>query len=81
MRIALVDPDAAAQAFTARVLEARSHDVLCFADGARALERVRTDAGIDALIRDVEVPPTSGMELCWETRLLASRNRSISMSC
>jgi two-component system, cell cycle response regulator len=77
MRIALVDPDAAAQALTARVLEARSHDVLCFADGARALEQVRTDAAIDALITDVEAPPTSGMELCWETRLLASKTRSI----
>lgn len=51
--------------------------MLCFADGARALERVRTDAGIDAVITDAEVPPTSGMELCWEMRLLASRNPSI----
>ena len=40
MRIALVDPDAAAQAFTARILEARK-------------------------------------ELCWETRLLAGKARSI----
>lgn len=77
MRIALVDPDVAAQALTARVLEARSHDVLCFADGARALERVSTDVGIDALITDAEAPPTSGTELCWETRLLTSKTRSI----
>jgi diguanylate cyclase (GGDEF)-like protein len=77
MRIALVEPDASAQALTARVLEARSHDVLRFADGARALERVRADASIDALITDADAPPTSGMELCWETRLLTSRTRSI----
>ena len=77
MRIVLVDANPTAQGLTARVLEARAHEVLCFADGARALERVRTDTGIDALIADAEVPPTSGMDLCWEARLLASKSRSI----
>lgn len=77
MRIVLVDADPTAQGLTARVLEARAHEVLCFADGARALERVRTDTGIDALIADAEVSPASGMDLCWETRLLASKSRSI----
>ena len=77
MRIALVDANDAARAVTAGILEARSHDVLCFENGVRALERVETDASIDALITDVEVLATSGMELCWETRLIANRNRSI----
>jgi diguanylate cyclase (GGDEF)-like protein len=77
MRIALVDANTTAQELTARVLEARAHEVLCFADGALALERVRTDTDIDAVITNTEVPPTSGMDICWEARLLASRSRSI----
>jgi len=76
MRIALVDTNAATRAVTADMLKARSHDVLSFANGARALDRIRADADIDAVITDVDVRP-SGMELCWETRLLASKKRSI----
>jgi two-component system cell cycle response regulator len=77
MRIALVNPTPAAQAPIARVLEARDHEVLCFAQGGQALERIRTDAGVEALIADADATPISGLELCWETRLMAGRKRAI----
>jgi two-component system cell cycle response regulator len=77
MRIALVDPNPTARSSIAAVLEARAHEVLCFADGGEALERIRTDSGVDAVITDAGASPVSGIELCWETRLLAGRKRPI----
>ena len=77
MRIALVDSTPAAQALVARALEARAHEVLCFTQGSQALERIRADAGVEALIADAGGTPISGLELCWETRLMAGRKRPI----
>jgi len=51
--------------------------VLCFTQGSQALERIRADAGVEALIADAGGTPISGLELCWETRLMAGRKRPI----
>jgi two-component system cell cycle response regulator len=77
MRIALVDPSPAAQALAARALDARGHEIFCFEDGEKALQGIKTDPGIDALITDSDTTPFSGVELCWETRLLAGKKRPI----
>jgi PleD family two-component response regulator len=59
------------------MLEARGHDVLPFADELEALVQIRTDPGIDGLITSAELKHISGVELVWETRLLATCRRPI----
>lgn len=77
MRIALVDPSRTTRLIVARMLEARAHEVLPFADEREALERIRIDPRIDALITSAELTHMSGLELCWETRLLETHKRPI----
>jgi diguanylate cyclase (GGDEF)-like protein len=77
MRIALVDPSRTTRLIVARMLEARGHEVVPFADELDALVQLRTDPGIEALITSAELKHISGVELCWETRLLATCRRPI----
>jgi two-component system cell cycle response regulator len=77
MRIALVDPSRTTRLIVARMLEARGHDVLPFSDELKALAEIRADHCIDALITSAELKHMSGVELCWETRLLVTCRRPI----
>jgi diguanylate cyclase (GGDEF)-like protein len=77
MRVAIVDPSRTMRLYVTRLLQARDHDVRLFADGPEALACVRTDDGVDALITSLELSQMSGLELCWETRVLAGRDRPI----
>lgn len=77
MRVVLVDPDAEAAAHVARLLEARHHEVLAFADGREALAHIQADTKVGAVITGTEPVSISGLELCWEVRLLASAQRPI----
>jgi diguanylate cyclase (GGDEF)-like protein len=63
--------------FVARLLETRGDDVRAFTDGRAALDYVKSDPAVDALITSAEPLSISGLELCWETRLLASDRRAI----
>src|ERR1700752_677681 len=75
MHIALVDPSSTTR--LRRMLETRGHGVLPFADELEALARIKADHGIEALITSAELKHISGVELCWETRLLATCRRPI----
>ncbi len=77
MRIALVDPSSATRSAVAQLLEARGHEVLPFADENAALGRIQLDPLVEALITGDELSSMSGLELCWETRLLATCRRPI----
>src|SRR6266566_6147190 len=77
MRVALVDPSRTMRLYVTRLLRARDHEVRLFADGSDALACVRTDSGVDAVITSAELGGMSGLELCWETRILAGRDRPI----
>jgi PleD family two-component response regulator len=77
MRIALVDPSRTTRLIVARMLEVRGHEVMPFDDEREALARIRTDLNIEALITSAELKHMSGVELCWETRLLATCRRPI----
>lgn len=77
MRIALVDPSRTTRLIVARMLEARGHEVLPFSDELEALAELRADHCIEALITSAELKHISGVELCWETRLLATCRRPI----
>jgi diguanylate cyclase (GGDEF)-like protein len=77
MRIALVDPSRTNRLIVSRMLEARDHEVVSFADEREALRQIEIDLRIDALITSAELHHMSGLELCWETRLLATHRRPI----
>jgi diguanylate cyclase (GGDEF)-like protein len=77
MRVVLVDPSRTVLKFVARLLETRGDDVRPFIDGRAALEYVKKDTSVDALITSAEPLSITGLELCWETRLLASDRRPI----
>jgi two-component system, cell cycle response regulator len=77
MRIVLVDPSRTAAKFVIRLLEARQHDVRAFVDGREALAYIKSDPDVGALITTAEPLSISGLELCWETRLIATSHRPI----
>jgi diguanylate cyclase (GGDEF)-like protein len=77
MRVVLVDPSRTAAKFVSRLLEARHHEVRTFADGREALEYIKSDPEVGALITSTEPLSISGLELCWETRLIATSHRPI----
>ena len=77
MRIVLVDPSRTVLKYVARLLEARDHEVRPFVDGAGALAYTKSDPDVDALITSSELITMTGIELCWEARLVASCRRPI----
>lgn len=77
MRVVLVDPSRTAAKFVGRLLEVRHHDVRIFADGREALDYIKSDPDVGALITSTEPLSMSGLELCWETRLIATSQRPI----
>jgi diguanylate cyclase (GGDEF)-like protein len=77
MRVVLVDPSRTVLKFVGRLLEARDHEVRVFTDGEAALDCIRSDLKVGALITSAELISMSGIELCWETRLLATCDRQI----
>jgi diguanylate cyclase (GGDEF)-like protein len=77
MRIALVDPSRTTRLIVGRMLEARGHEVLPFSDEIEALAQLKADTSIEALITSAELKHMSGVELCWEARLVATCRRPI----
>ena len=77
MRIALVEPSRTTRLIVARMLEAGGHEVAPFGDERDALARIKADPTIEALITSAELTHMSGVELCWEARLVATCRRPI----
>jgi diguanylate cyclase (GGDEF)-like protein len=77
MRVVLVDPSRTVIKMVSRILEGASHEVVAFVDPHEALECIKSDQSIDALITSAELDSMSGIELCWETRLVATDSRPI----
>jgi diguanylate cyclase (GGDEF)-like protein len=77
MRVVLVDPSRTVLKFVARLLEARGDEVQPFTDGRQALAYIQKASQVDALITSAEPLSMTGLELCWETRLLAGDRRAI----
>ncbi len=77
MHVVLVEPSHTAAEMVGRMLAARDHDVRTFADGYEALACIKSEPDIGALITATEPRSISGLELCWETRLVAGSQRPI----
>lgn len=77
MRVALVDPSRTVLKIVTRLLEARGHKVVSFADASTALQKIKLDQDIGAVITSGEVPDMSGVELCKKVRQLSGSLRPI----
>src|SRR5215218_7297305 len=77
MRVVLVDPSHTVLKCVSRLLEAEGHQVHAFTDGRHALDYVKSDVGVGALITSTEPTSMSGLELCCQTRLAAGTSRAI----
>jgi two-component system cell cycle response regulator len=77
MRVVLVEPSSTAADYVGRMLAARHHKVRAFADGHEALACIKSDQNVGAVITAAEPHSISGLELCWETRLVAGSQRPI----
>jgi diguanylate cyclase (GGDEF)-like protein len=77
MRVVLVDPSRTMRMFVTRLLAARDYDVRPFADGPQALDYLRADPDASALITSGELGAMTGLELCWEARLIANPGRPL----
>jgi two-component system cell cycle response regulator len=77
MRIVVVDPSRTALKAVSRLLESDGHVASTFVDGQEALDFIKSNPDVSALITSAELTSISGLELCWETRLLSGYDRSI----
>jgi diguanylate cyclase (GGDEF)-like protein len=77
MRVVVVDPSRTVLKAISRLLASDSHEVISFVDGSEALAYIKSDPQVSALITSAELSTMSGVELCWETRLLAGHDRPI----
>src|ERR1700692_2813589 len=77
MRVVVVDPSRTVLKAVSRLLAKDSHEVSTFVDGPEALAYIKSKPEVSALIASAELTTMSGIELCWETRLLSGRDRAI----
>ena len=77
MRIVLAESSRIGLRLMTQMLTQGGHEVLPFNDGAAALECLQGDETVDVVMTSFEVPNVSGLELCWEARLIANARRPI----
>ncbi len=77
MRVVVVDPSRTVLKAVSRLLAVDGHEVITFIDGPEAIAYIKSDPGVVALIVSAELTTMSGVELCWETRLLSGHERAI----
>lgn len=63
-RILVVDDSVTMRTLQRNILESAGYDVVVAADGMEARDALRTDAAVDLLVTDVDMPRMSGLELC-----------------
>jgi len=71
MHVVVVDPSRTVRLLLTQLLEAGGHVGHAFADAREALGCVKSDSNVAAVITSM-LPSMAGLELCWETRLVAA---------
>src|SRR6202521_3219464 len=77
MRIVVVDPSRTVLKIVTGLLEAGNRVIHPFTDAPEALEYIKANHDVDALITSVELPSMSGLDLCRQVRQQMTRGRSI----
>ena len=60
-----------------RLLEDDGHVVSAFSEGREALDFIKSAPDVSVLMTSAELVSMSGLELCWEARLLSGRDRAL----
>jgi two-component system, cell cycle response regulator len=77
MRILLAEPSKIGRAIISEMLAVGGHSIESCESAEAAFARLERDETIDVLITAIEFIGMSGLELCWEARLLAGGNRPL----
>ena len=77
MRIVVVDPSRTILKAVSRLLEDDGHVVSAFSEGREALDFIKSAPDVSVLMTSAELVSMSGLELCWEARLLSGRDRAL----
>jgi diguanylate cyclase (GGDEF)-like protein len=77
MQTIVVDPSRTVLKIVGGLLESAGHRAHMFTDGREALDCLRANHDIEAMITSVELPSISGIELCRMARTIASSHRPI----
>ncbi len=77
MHIVVVDPSRTVLKAVSQILESDGHVVTTFAEGPSALDFIKSNPDVSVLITSGELDTMSGLELCWEARLLSGYDRAI----
>jgi diguanylate cyclase (GGDEF)-like protein len=77
VRIVVVDPSRTIVKAVSRLLEDDGHVVSAFSEGRDALDFIKSAPDVSVLMTSAELASMSGLELCWEARLLSGRDRAL----
>jgi two-component system cell cycle response regulator len=77
VRIVVVDPSRTILRAVSQILESDGHVVTTYFEGRGALDFIKSNLDVNVLITSAELDTMSGLELCWETRLLSGYDRAI----
>jgi two-component system, cell cycle response regulator len=81
VRIVVVDPSRTILKAVSRLLENDGHLVSAFSEGRDALDCIKSAPDVSVLMTSAELASElasmSGLELCWEARLLSGRDRAL----
>jgi two-component system cell cycle response regulator len=77
LKIVVVDSSRVVLRIIAGLLEPRGDTVVTFTDSREALNFVKSDEKVEAVITSLETRPIGGIELCWSLRLIANANRPL----
>ncbi len=77
MHIVLVEPSSLGRRHLTQLLERRGHRVDAFDEAEAALQFILSEQTIDLVLTNFETDGISGMELCWQCRLMSQEGRYI----
>jgi two-component system, cell cycle response regulator len=77
VHIVVVDPSRTILRAVSQILESDSYVVTTFVEGSAALGFIKSNLDVNVLITSAELGAMSGLELCWEARLLSGYDRAI----
>jgi two-component system, cell cycle response regulator len=77
VHIVVVDPSRTILKAVSRLLEDDGHAVSAFSEGREALDYIKSEPDVSVLMTSAELASMSGLELCWDARLLSGRDRAI----
>jgi two-component system, cell cycle response regulator len=73
----VVDPSRTVLKAVSQILESEGHVLSTFVEGRGALDFIKSNLDANVLLTSAELETMSGLELCWETRLLSGYDRAI----